>query len=221
MATVYISKDLLGRVSSKIGKLKNHERSEAVPNYSYKIIGVDASDLFNKIQFKEKPELLELIPKAWLSTQDYATIEVHIKKDDVLHKLEVRVEGLKSYFERPTREHYGNGVANKCTKEFLEAHSYFTGAYEILKKTEQAITLKEIDLRWQKTLEQVNLFLGKCKSLNEAIKLWPQVALYIEDEDMERFNKKVERKAREDVLANIDTDELTAMAIAAKLSGAF
>jgi len=220
MATVYISKDLLARVSGKIGKLKNHEKTEAVPNYSYKIIGVDASDLFNKIQFKDKPELLELIPKSWLSSPEHANIEVHTTKDGVLHKLELRVEGMKSYFERPTKDYY-NILPNKCTKEFLEANSYLTGAYELLQKTEQAITLKEIDLKWQKTLEQVNLFLSKCKSLNEAIKLWPQVALYIEDEDMERFNKKVERKAREDVLENIDTDELTAVAIAAKLSGAF
>ena len=95
------------------------------------------------------------------------------------------------------------------------------GAKEILAKAEQGAELEQISNKWNKTEEQVMLFLGKCKSLNEAIKLWPQVALYIDEEDMERFNRKVERKAREDVLEGIDTDELTAHAIAAKLAGAF
>jgi hypothetical protein len=63
-------------------------------------------------------------------------------------------------------------------------------------------------------------FLGKCKSLNEALKLWPGVKMYIPREYIERVERKVERKVREkEILEDTPVDTLTAAAIAARLSG--
>jgi hypothetical protein len=218
MATVYISKDLLNRVSSKIQSLKYHEKSELFPNWS-NTVKADASVLMNGIQFFEKPEVLDVIPKTWLNSNENAYINVEIRRDDMACSPSIRVEGLTAYYDRPSGRY--SGVTNKCTEAYLRERLHLTGASEILAKAEAGFELESIERKWKNTEEQVVMFLGKCKSLNEAIKLWPQVALYIDDEDLERFNRKVERKAREDVLQGINTDELTAHAIAAKLSGAF
>ena len=218
MATVYISKDLLGRVSSKIGSLKNHEQMDRFPNWS-NTIKIDASALLNGIQFFEKPEVLTIIPKSWLSSNTNTYLNVDMVRDEVSHAPSIRVENLTEYYDRPSGRY--SGASNRCTEAYLLDRIDMIGAREILEKAEAGFEMNSISLKWDKTEEQVMLFLGKCKSLNEAIKLWPHVALYIDDEDLERFNKKVERKVRTDVLEGIDTDELTAHAIAAKLSGAF
>lgn len=218
MATVYISKDLINRVSQKIKSLKNHEHMEAFPNWS-NTVKMDASVLMNGIQFFEKPEVLNVIPKSWLNSTENTYISVEIRRDDVVCSPSIRVEGMTSYYERPSGRY--SGITNKCTEAYLRERLHLTGASEILVKAEAGFEMDAISRKWAKTEEQVILFLNKCKSLNEAIKLWPQVALYVHNEDLERFNRKVERKARSDVLEGIDTDELTAQAIAAKLSGAF
>jgi hypothetical protein len=180
---------------------------------------MDASKLMCGIQFFEKPEVLDVIPRSWLRKNSSAYVQVELVRDEVTYSPNVRVEGMDDYYDRPVNGY--SGVTNKCTEAYLREHIDMFGAKEILAKAEQGAELEQISNKWNKTEEQVMLFLGKCKSLNEAIKLWPQVALYIDEEDMERFNRKVERKAREDVLEGIDTDELTAHAIAAKLAGAF
>ena len=218
MATVYISKDLISRVSNKIKSLKNHEQIDTYPNWS-NTVRRDASKLMCGIQFAEKPEVLNVIPKEWLRKNESAYVQVQLVRDEVTYSPSVRVEGMADYYDRPNRGY--SGVDNKCTEAYLREHIDLMGAREILAKAEQGAELEQISKKWSKTEEQVMLFLGKCKSLNEAIKLWPQVALYVDEEDMERFNRKVERKARADALDGIDTDELTAHAIAAKLAGAF
>jgi ribosomal protein L35AE/L33A len=79
----------------------------------------------------------------------------------------------------------------------------------------------DIDARWAKIETDIVEFLNKCKSLNEAAKLVPNVVMYIHSDDMERLNRKVERQSqRKAIVQSVDTEGLTAAAIAAKLSAA-
>jgi hypothetical protein len=80
-------------------------------------------------------------------------------------------------------------------------------------------TRGEIVVRWEKVTEQVLEFLRNAKSLNEAIKLWPQVAIYIPSEyvakvEEKRETSKTASRAAE-VLGKLDVDAaLTSAALA-------
>ena len=79
--------------------------------------------------------------------------------------------------------------------------------------------------RWSSVVTQVTNFLESCKSLNEAVKLWPDVARYIPKEDMERVNKKSERAAKEEsdalsALKAIDFDTVNSSTVLARMAGA-
>jgi hypothetical protein len=81
---------------------------------------------------------------------------------------------------------------------------------------------KVIEQRWSEVKENLQAFLQKCKSLNEAIKLWPGVALYIPQKYQDRLEEKRERnpstnEAREK-LKTINTDAIEAAAVIARLS---
>jgi hypothetical protein len=57
------------------------------------------------------------------------------------------------------------------------------------------------------------------------VTLWPDCKVYIDDEDIARFEKKVVKTASQDseaakVLAGLNTDELMGAAVVARLSGA-
>jgi hypothetical protein len=81
---------------------------------------------------------------------------------------------------------------------------------------------RQTDAKWQDVRAKVTQFLESAKSLNEALKLWPALALYISDEYIDRVNnnpkrEKVASKA-EEILASISIDDLTAAAVASKLT---
>jgi hypothetical protein len=82
----------------------------------------------------------------------------------------------------------------------------------------------EVDARWDKVRTDVLKFLENCKSLNEAIKLWPDIRIYIPKQYIERVEKKAERSVSTnsalDILKGIDTDGAVAAAIGARLASA-
>lgn len=83
----------------------------------------------------------------------------------------------------------------------------------------------EIRHRWDAIQKQVRDFLRNCKSLNEALKLWPELEHYIPKEYVERVLEKRGRntptvsKAAE-ILGQIDTQAVVASAVIARMAGA-
>jgi hypothetical protein len=95
---------------------------------------------------------------------------------------------------------------------------------EIRPYVEREQQLYDINARWNKVDEQINGFFKKCKSVNEALKLWPQVEMYIPAEYISRVNEKRERNPNEpsaaaEVLKTLDTDHLTTAAVISRMSG--
>lgn len=85
-------------------------------------------------------------------------------------------------------------------------------------------TLADIAARWDKVDKDILGFLGKCKSVNEALKLWPQIEMYIPPEYIGRVNEKHERSKggasqAAEALKNLDTDHLTTAAVISRMSG--
>lgn len=82
----------------------------------------------------------------------------------------------------------------------------------------------EIELRWQKVGQKVVSFFQSCKSMNEAVKLWPECKMYIDSNDIARYEFKVVKSGNKDseaakILASMDTDELVGAAVAARFTG--
>lgn len=77
--------------------------------------------------------------------------------------------------------------------------------------------------RWAAVEKQVMEFLEKCRSLNEGLKLWPDLRMYIPKHHLDRVERKLERpkedsSAAKDVLKNMDTNQIVAAAVIARMS---
>jgi len=88
-----------------------------------------------------------------------------------------------------------------------------------------SVAVNELQDRWKKIRHDVLAFLNSAKSLNEAIKLWPAVALYIPEQYLKKVAEKKEKvsatpSAAAAMLANIDTGGITAAAVSARMSTA-
>jgi 5S rRNA maturation endonuclease (ribonuclease M5) len=222
MATVYITKELTNRVSTKINSMRRSERNADLPNFDKNIL-VDASHLFNiGCWGVQHVHLINQIPKDWLARMEDASIHVQGVLDDGRNlTTTARFNGMKSAYARPKDSYYSK-TDSELTVSFLRSLPEDTvGRAELLQRWDEAIIAMDIDAKWEKVEKDILEFLKKCKSLNEAVKLFPNVTMYIHSEDMERLNRKVERQSqRKLIVESYDTDGLTAAAIAAKLAEA-
>jgi hypothetical protein len=222
MATVYITQELINRVKSKINGMRRAERNSDVPNID-KNAAVDASQLFNTGCWgAEHAHLINLIPKEWLAKMEDATISITGVVDDGRHlSTGVRFNGLKSAYSRP-KDSYYTKTDSELTIEYVRSLPEETlGRAELLQRWNESIIALDIDSRWAKVETDITEFLKKCKSLNEAVKLFPGVRMYLHREDTERLDRKVERQSqRKAIVEAVDTEGLTAAAIAAKLAEA-
>ena len=222
MATVYITKELINRVSTKINAMRRSERNADLPHFNDNIL-VDASQLFNiGCWGMQHVHLVNQIPKDWLGKIEDGNITINGKLDDGRTlATTVRFSSMKYAYARP-KDSYYNKTDSELTFDYVRSLPEDTvGRAELLQRWDEAIIAMDIDAKWTKVETDINEFLKKCKSLNEAVKLFPNVTMYIHSEDMERFNRKVERVSqRKAIVDDVDTDGLTAAAIAAKLAEA-
>lgn len=95
---------------------------------------------------------------------------------------------------------------------------------EVRTKFEHLMLKAEVTQRWDAVRGQVMDFLQNCKSLNEAIKLWPDLEHYIPKEYMTRMLAKNERSKSEskalEILSGIDTQSVMAAAVMARMASA-
>jgi len=218
MATVYITQELSGRVSSAIRRMMDAEITQQNAEIN-KALESDTSEFLTKAMWGNHLHLKDQMPEEWLSLNTGPSFNVIGHTDDgkeMAYQISFRNQKV---LNRPHHDRWSEPKI-RCTKAYIEANRHMAGVPEILQFLERIELNKEIKQRWLKVEEDVLLFLGKCKSLNEALKLWPGVKLYIPKEYIERAERKVERKVREkEILDETPVETLTAAAIAARLSG--
>lgn len=85
--------------------------------------------------------------------------------------------------------------------------------------------LNEINGRWSKVEEQILGFLRTTKSLNEALKLWPDVRRYLPADAITKVETKTEKTKRDrseamQKLAEMDLDTITSSTVLARMASA-
>lgn len=114
------------------------------------------------------------------------------------------------------RNYYGNSKEFKLN---VDDHNALLPLRDLL------IARDECSHRWSAVESQVMTFIEKCKSLNEAVKLWPDLRRYIDEDYIERLDKKVERSksqssAAADALKALDVDLVNSSVVLARMAGA-
>lgn len=220
MATVIITKDLRDRVAAKINVMRNAELKADCPQHET-TLNLDISEMFNKLAWEGQEHLIKVIPEKWLKKTKDVSLTLCVTVDDggaVSHR--INVSGLSNAWCKPNPDYYGNDRLSLSETTLLEFADETLGKAELLERMQLVKQVHEIDKRWQKVASDVDSFLKKCKSLNEGVKLFPNIRAYIGAKDLERLDVKPPPKAeRQDIVADLDTEALTASAMAFKLMG--
>lgn len=220
MATVHITDRLISSVRDNIHDMRRAEIVAEHPHHAADCT-LDASAIYNEAEWGEHLHLMAVLPKDWLYQVKRAYFYVTGEIEGKPVKMQITVPTMASAYARPGKDRYSLDRA-EVTQAALQARGCAASAF-ILKQLETAAGVAALMDKWARVEKDVIEFLRKCKSLNEAIKLLPNIKLYIPKDDIERVEYKPEstRVRREKLVAEVPVEEITAAAMAARLSGAF
>jgi hypothetical protein len=221
MAFVGISQQLKADVRGKISNMQYAEVNSLGPDPKNSFTATGTESWFLEKVWGEHLPLRNLMPDSWCTARS-EVFDLHIKlnwdgTESSLRQydfyIRMRSTGIKlpPVYMRNSDIYVGFTPSEQLPPELQTVSQYIT-------------QVKEINARWNNVQSKVSDFLGHCKSLNEALKLWPDLKMYIPTEYITRVEKKTERSSERssaaDVLATINTDEIAAAAVIARMSGA-
>ena len=210
---VGISQKLVNRVVDQIEGMKRKElESLPKPNFN------NVPELRSMVDIKYWGEHLHLksqMPQKWLESTQQCRVVVSWNAENGI----ARESAMSLIFDLPFY------VPPKTATYSISCGIYMgsTDMPEAMRAEAQKIVDYDVcGVKWLKVREQVVEFLNKCKSLNEALKLWPHLALYIPRDVIEQVEAKREKKTSEseamEALKSINVEELTAAAVGARLA---
>lgn len=239
MALVRISKQLITDVEGQCGIMRNAEIQEvAAPSATFDgSQDPAAAYLATEITWGEHLHLKHQMPASWLKHTTCVQLMTRYQHDDGHNELTQAISYAKVGIPVPPSTTMGYNYStheHNCLNVTVpyelveqaaadESHRFHTVASAIMAMVNKEKRGRKINKAWEDRIGQIRTFLHKCKSLNEAIKLWPQIKLYVPKSYIDTVETPVVRSQavvrKERTLENVDTDGLTAAAIAAKLAG--
>jgi hypothetical protein len=219
MAHVAISRDFLNRVDNKIDRMQSAELKAL--GTEPKVTMPTESQVMLDTLWGANLHLRNQIPDTWRNRSNCARVHFNTKTtrlnsdgETVPVSMSVTVQPTSGEFDFPpdANWHTTRFLSDRDHPDFREMVAYGDAK-------------AEIEVRWHTVRTKVTEFFKSCKSMKEAVTLWPDCKVYIDDEDIQRFEKKVVKTASQDsdaakVLAGLDTDQLMGAAVVARLSGA-
>lgn len=216
MAYVAISNNLISSTQNNIIAMRDKEKA-TVPAPPERINALNKDANLELLIWGNHLHLRDQMPNEWKKT--YNRINARIQYEwapeksssfdfvfESVDPIEVPRSDENSY--------YGHNIHVPETSHLLPQQA--RAAIEFQKFCRQT------DDKWSDIKKQVSDFLRAAKSLNEALKLWPALSLYISDEYIDRVNNNPKREKMaskaEEIMASISIDDLTAAAVASKLT---
>lgn len=219
MAYVALSRTLLGEVNNNIKSMKAKEldsmEEDPILAYVRDQAGKPLELWLEEALWEGHLHLKSVLPSSWIVKTEELRLNIEVDGSSSSAKL-LAQHGTKIEIPPIHSGNYYHAVKIKLdkSKEYTQPLFLAVIAYQTKRK--------EIVNRWESVTSAVSDFLNKCKSLNQAIKLWPGISLYIPQEYIDKVNEKIERKNKDaeatDSLKSIDTDAIEAAAVIARLS---
>ena len=212
MAYVAISNQLMDEVRSKINRMKEAEINSipaVMDNLSFSYVPHD----YEQLVWGEHFHLKDIIPSSWKRNVGELCGFAEYEHSGRTMKTRLYIKLANKIGVPPDQNSY--------TAHFQMSETHPDIA-PIIERDKQ---VNDINDKWNAIGSKIRDFLNNCKSLNEAVKLWPDVRIYIPDSYMKRMLAKSERTAEKiskasEFLKQIDTDTAIAAAVGARMAGA-
>lgn len=203
MALVRISKDLLNDSERHINQLRDKELAsrpkppELTDGYTTPI----PEELITAM-WSEAPELQGKLPKSWGRTAKTVAVPLHMQYPYTDDPTQFRSKEVAVKFTLPqevtlppnAEQFYVGTWVPKLRPTVLKTGEEHLGIFkDVYEYTAWQDATKR---RWGDVTNKVRGYLNKCKSFNEAIGLWPEVAGFVPESYTQEVNRVVVKAPR-------------------------
>jgi hypothetical protein len=213
MAFVAISQRLREDVRNQI-RYKQNQELALIPKPAMPLIQPDDPRVIERF-WGEYAHLRDMVPKEWCAKVDNLQLTASYE----------RIPGDPSSTDTMN---VSVGIVGGVIKGAPKTDTYYprmqvpSDAPEVAEHVAAAQRQIEVVTKWNKVGTDVMNFLTSCKSLNEALKLWPDVRIYIPQQYIDKAEEKTQKaKAAEsramEVLKQIDTDHAVSSAVMVRI----
>lgn len=217
MATVRISSELHSAVNSNIMAMCNAQVVRDAGNEPGNI-AIDPYDpRILQALFGEQWRKMVECPSEWFPSRGDIDVRIEVKNEQGKVIKTCRPDFISNKPGIPFRVSAGRSypTIEISTPEDFERWP------EAAKHRDYWLARNAIEEEWLKVRQQVHSFLSQFATLNQAVKAWEGVRLYVPQNFLDRLDAKVERTKSEIkaelAVANIDVSKLTTMAVGARL----
>lgn len=183
-------------------------------------------DFADKVYWGDKINLRDQMPEKWCSaikcssSSPYSSYEFRVKNEaypKITLRFLVDTKG-NTYKAPPNISNWEDRVT--FYKTLSDKSPMPTYVFEQLKAR------CEVATRWEETGKKVKEFLQTCRSLNQAVKIWPELSNFLPEDRRNRLeedNKPKAKKERttpapEEILGQINRDEIAADLVALRFA---
>lgn len=223
MAYVSISNGLISSTQNNIREMRNKEKATQVAPPETTTVPDEDGNMYALI-WGDHIHLRNQIPDSWKQRPGHITLRCQFSVDsdpEKKYKVDLRVNAAAG-FECPRSEQNQSSYYGPMYVVPEGSHLLPQAGRELVAHRKFC---RETDLRWEVVEQKVRQFLNSAKSLNEALKLWPGLSMYVNKDYLDRvaLKVKIEKKEKpktsaEELLGTLDVDTLTAAAVASKLT---
>ena len=220
MATVRITKDFIISVGSVINLLRTKEQQAQDCETWSSQVSVNDAPWVKEQAWGNYSDLEKVVPSDWLKKTDKQGIMVH----DELHGSIKFIVRFTNMLMPPTYDRYQNLSLDRTDVNRVVGDADLSAKYpEIVAIHEQLLRFdahKASVSKWVDINAGVVGFFQQFPTLNAALKAAPEMRLYVPESYLRKLEEKTEsaRKAQAAVEVKVDTGQLAALAMAAKLS---
>lgn len=216
MAYVAISAALINSTANNIIKMRDREKS-SIPAVAERISVSNKDANLELLVWGDHLHLRDQMPDEWKATTNRISARIQFEWAEAKKASFDFTFECADPIEVPrcdNHSYYGHQIKVDATSHLLPQQARDAIEYNKF--------LRVTDDKWSDVKSKVTRFLESAKSLNEALKLWPALALYISDDYINRVNNNTKREKvaskAEEIMASISIDDLTAAAVASKLT---
>lgn len=217
MATVRISSELHSAVRSNINAMCNAQVERDVGNQPGDI-AIDPYDpRILQVIFGEQWRKMVECPSDWFYPRNDIGSRITVKNEQGADVRTCRPNFISSKPNAPFRLPAGRSYPTVA----ISTPEDFERWPEAAKHRDYWLARRAIEDEWLKVDKQVRSFLSQFATLNQAVKAWEGVRLYIPQNFLDRLDAKAARTKSEIkaelAVASIDVSKLTTMAVGARL----
>lgn len=216
MAYVAISSALISSTQNNIIKMRDKEKS-TVPAVAERVSTQNKDANLELLIWGNHLHLRDQMPDTWKASVNRVCARIHYEwAEEKKATFDFTFECADPIEVPRTDNHsyYGHQITVDAASHLLPQQARDAIEYNKF--------LRVTDDKWGDIKSKVTQFLQSAKSLNEALKLWPALSLYISDSYIDRVNNNTKREKvaskAEEIMASISIDDLTAAAVASKLT---